>query len=183
MNTRGPDDTTQKRVQWIIRANEVYYGNTVCTGHAEDTPGVSPIRRSSEGWNCGVPPERASEYVYVDWKALCPISASEVASLRQVEAGELGAEQGPSADALHGRAHPERAREVRVALQEPIRDGRHGRVGQLPARLRAARSDGAPLQPGHRDRGEGSGVSLMYSRVSLRGDGVSFDKVPPFKLL
>ena len=72
--------------------------------------------------------------------------------LRHVKAGELGAEKGPSTDGLHGRANFKRAREACVVLQESIRDGHHGRVRQLPARLRAARSDGAPLQPGHRDK-------------------------------
>eukprot|EP00964_Phaeocystis_antarctica_P022072 scaffold12249_cov49-Phaeocystis_antarctica.AAC.1 len=43
--------------------------------------------------------------------------------LREVEGRELGTDEGPSADGLDGRSHLERAREVRLALQEVIRDG------------------------------------------------------------
>ena len=56
----------------------------------------------------------------VPQKAHPQTSTSEAASDRSRPERECGVGEGQSTDGLHGRAHPERAREVRVALQEPI---------------------------------------------------------------
>eukprot|EP00964_Phaeocystis_antarctica_P129021 scaffold92848_cov63-Phaeocystis_antarctica.AAC.1 len=63
------------------------------------------------------------------------------------------------ADSPDGSTYLERAREVRVALQEVIWDVCHRRVGELPARLRAARS------------AEIRGLSRLRPRISPRSDG------------
>eukprot|EP00964_Phaeocystis_antarctica_P092626 scaffold59608_cov57-Phaeocystis_antarctica.AAC.4 len=80
-------------------------------------------------------------------------------------ARDVGAPEGPVPDRhereggvpdrLDGRAQLQRAREIRVVPQEVGWDGRHRRVGELPARLRTTRSDGALLQPRDRDLDDG----------------------------
>ena len=60
--------------------------------------------------------------------------------------------EGPGADGLHGRAHLERACEAWVAVQEVIRNIRHGRVNELPARAVARSDDDIDVVP----RGTGS---------------------------
>eukprot|EP00964_Phaeocystis_antarctica_P095533 scaffold61971_cov54-Phaeocystis_antarctica.AAC.1 len=89
--------------------------------------------------------------------------------LRKVEARELGVGERQGTDGLHGRAHLERAREVHVAIEEVIWDVRHGRVGELPARLRAARSDGALLQPGTETRETTRGAVSSAGAVATTG--------------
>ena len=43
-------------------------------------------------------------------------------------------------------------------------DVRHGRIGELPARLRAARSDGALLHARHRGKGDDDGNGAVGGR-------------------
>eukprot|EP00964_Phaeocystis_antarctica_P022613 scaffold12567_cov55-Phaeocystis_antarctica.AAC.8 len=90
--------------------------------------------------------------------------------LRQVQACELGVGEGGGADSPDGRAHFERAREVRVRLQEITWDVCHRRVGELPARLGAARSDGAPLHARQRPPVRGRVLAVGRDLGSVGGE-------------
>eukprot|EP00964_Phaeocystis_antarctica_P015770 scaffold8721_cov80-Phaeocystis_antarctica.AAC.20 len=111
--------------------------------------------------DCGGDHERARKVGGIEGAVL---DLHERGRLREVEARKLGGFEGEGADGLDGRAHLERAREVRVALQEVSWDVRHGRVGELPARLRTARSDGTPLHPRHRGKGDDQGNAVVGGR-------------------